>query len=422
MSQTLYALVDCHSFYCSCERVFQPKFKNKPVVVLSNNDGCIVSRSDEAKALGIAMAAPYHQIKEFCQKNKVGVFSSNYPLYGDMSRRVMNTLEEFTTHMEVYSIDEAFLKVKSAKKDDLYSWAVQIRNTVLQNTGIPVGVGIGATRTLAKLANHLAKKNHKKQSVYVLDSESDLAGEMSQVSVSDIWGIGRQSSSKLQEQNIFTAEDLRQASPQLIQKILTINGRKTQDELNGISRIELDDMQSKKNILSSRSFGKKVTDFHELKEAAAFHASHVAEKLRAQNSIAGSITVFIRTNRFSSQPQYYNSATLPLFSGTSSTPKIIKSAHVLLRQIYKKGYEYQKIGIILSDLERRSLAQLDLFSTYDSVKEDQLMKVIDQINAKNGRKTLMFASEGVQKKWQMRQALKSPQYTTSWDDLLEIKI
>lgn len=420
MSTNYFALVDCNSFYCSCERVFQPQLAHKPVVVLSNNDGCIVSRTEEAKALGIGMASPYHQIKDFCKKNRVAVFSSNYALYGDMSRRVMSTLQDFTPQLEVYSIDEAFLTLSANSKDDLQQLAEKIRNTVFRNTGLPVGVGVAPTKALAKLANHLAKKN-KNQGIHMLYDDQNLDEQLSTVGVEDIWGIGRQSASKLQQYDIISALDFKNADPHFIQKLLTISGRKIQDEFRGQSCIELDDMQTKKNILSSRSFGKKVTSIEDLKEAASYHATLVAEKLRTQSSIAGSITLFIRTNRFSHKPQYYNSSTIPLFSGTASTPKIIKHALILLEQIYRKDFEYQKLGIILSDLEKKDSAQMDLFLSNDTSRDDYLMKTIDKINAKNGKATIQFASTGIKKTWQMRQALKSKRYTTSWDELLEVE-
>lgn len=422
MTSKAIALVDCNSFFCSCERVFNPKLKNKPVVVLSNNDGCVVARSDEAKALGIKMGEPFFKIKNFCLKNKVHVFSSNYPLYGDMSRRVMDTLSELSPEIEVYSIDEAFLGLSFRSGPDIFEQAQRIQKQVTQFTGIPVSIGLGPTQVIAKVTNYLAKKNKQNSqgivSYWDYPNSQDLLKE---VPINEVWGIGRRSADKLYMFNIRNAFDLSIANTKLIKKTLGLHGQRIQQELLGtpskslkISNIE------KKQILSSRSFGRVITDIQHLKEALSNHVTTAAQKLREQQSLAGTLSVFLRTSPFQNSPQYYKSSTVHLHPKTSATNKLIGAALLELEKIYKNGYDYKKIGVVLSDFTAKKDEQMDLLSPADDIKTLTLMKTIDAINAKQGGGTLKFASCGVDMFWKMLSEMRSPDYCTKWSDLPKV--
>lgn len=418
----VFALVDCNSFYCSCERVFDPKIRHRPVIVLSNNDGCAVARSDEAKALGIKMGDPFFKIRELCLKNDVAVYSSNYALYGDMSTRVMRTLAEFTPALEIYSIDEAFLSFRGLPVNSLSAYAHQIKNTVYQYTGLPVCVGIGPTKVLAKVANHIAK-THKKQSGGVVDLLAVKVRDhyLKTLPVGKIWGIGSQSTAKLARVGITTALQLQQADETLIQKLLTITGRRILRELNGESCLPLERVEKiKQQIISSRSFGGPVFALAELKEAVASHVSAAAVKLRRQNLVAGSLSVFVQTNPYKAVAQYYNSCTMTLATGSSNTAKLIDIAWRCLSPIYRGGFEYKKAGIILNGLHSRHQVQRNFFTAPDTEKDARRMAVVDQINATHGKGTLAFAACGVQRGWEMRNAMKSPSYTTDWRQLLQV--
>ena len=422
-SDKIFALVDCNSFYCSCERVFQPKLQNKPVIVLSNNDGCAVARSDEAKAVGIQMGDPFFKIKDLVKKHDVKVFSSNYSLYGDMSRRVMQTLALFSPDMEVYSIDEAFLSFKGFERRNLTEYALQIKEKVYQDTGIPVSIGIGPTKVLAKAANKLSKKN-KILTKGVFDIRDPLVQEKALRSfpAEDIWGIGRKSSQKLLNYNIKTALDLRNANEQFIQKLLTIVGRRILQELRGESCLDLEDIKNKKQIISSRSFGRPVTSLQELQEATANHITNACEKLRRQKSATQSLSVFIQTNPFKNTPQYFNSAHATLLSSTCVTNKLIHKAFELLSSIYEKGFEYKKVGVILSSIHPQGSSQLDLFSNFDTPQEINLMRAIDSINEREGKNTVKFAACGIHQFWKMLSQMKTPAYTTRASEFLQVKI
>lgn len=422
MSEKVFALVDCNSFYASCERVFQPSLLKKAVIVLSNNDGCVVARSDEAKRLGIKMGEPFFKIKDQCQKNNVAVFSSNYALYGDMSRRVMRTLNEYTPEMEIYSIDEAFLSFAGFQKSSLTSYGSKIRQEVLQFTGIPVSVGIAPTKVLAKVANHYAKKNkdQTKGVVSIFDFQS-VDSLLKQIEVGDVWGIGRKSAEKLHTMRIKTAYDLKISDERVIQRVLTITGRRIVEELRGQSCISLElSQQDKKQIVSSRSFGRIVKDKTELAESIANHVSTACEKLRKQKCLTKSLLVFVQTNPFKNVPQYYNSATMNLLSGTSATNKLIAHAMKCLDSIYREGFEYKKVGVILMDIQKKDLSQLDLFQLHDSAQDDKLMETLDLVNAIQGRGSLKYAVCGVDMFWKMLSEMKSRHFTTRWADLLEV--
>lgn len=416
------ALVDCNSFYASCERVFNPKLENKPVIVLSNNDGCVVARTDESKKIGIRMGQPYFQIKDICKKHDVKVFSSNYTLYGDMSRRVMRTLSEFIPEMEIYSIDEAFLNFSGFREKDIIECSKEIRRIVLQNTGIPVSIGIGPTKVLSKVANKISKKNKEKsQGVFSILGKDTQDRYLKTFPTEDIWGIGPQSAKKLAQHKIFTAAQLRDSNEYLIQKELTVVGRRIVEELRGISCIDLELIQNdKKQIISSRSFGKPITLIEDLKESIANHITTSFAKLRKQKSIARTIIIFIHTNRFKNTPQYYNSGSIELVSGTSVTNKAIKLAFNTLEKIYRPGFEYKKAGVILADIAPKNLSQLDFFNKHDTDTEDTLMSTIDRINAREGKGSVHFAACGISKFWEMASKMKSQAYTTRWTEIFEV--
>ena len=417
------ALVDCNNFYASCERVFQPALSRQPIVVLSNNDGCVVARSHEAKKLGIPMGAPVFEYKELMEKHNVQVFSSNYALYGDLSQRVMQTLAQFCPDVEVYSIDEAFLSFEGFQ-DDLWAYCTAMRQTVKQWTGIPVSVGIASTKTLAKVANHLAKK--LSTGVFNLQERSpkQVDAILSKIPVSEIWGIGRRSTDKLNRIGIHTALDLKHANDQWIRKHLSIVGLRTVYELRGTACMTLEKhIPSKKNICSSRTFGKPITEKSELYEAVATYACTAAEKLRKQQSAAQSLTVFMGTNRHRPQePQYHNSATYTFAMPTSSSTDLCMGVRYALDRIFKSGYRYRRAGVLLSGLLPSSHVQGNLFTPIQSLQSRVLMPTFDRLNGKYGRRTLFVAATGIGQGWATKVQFKSAGFTTRWGELLEIRI
>ncbi|MCH2534909.1 MAG: Y-family DNA polymerase [Bdellovibrionales bacterium] len=417
------ALVDCNSFYCSCERAFNPGLQSLPVVVLSNNDGCVIARTDEAKALGIAMGVPVFKIKDLIKKHNVKVFSSNFALYGDLSARVMQTLSEFTPELEVYSIDEAFLALNVKNEQQAIELSQEMVRRVYQYTGIPICVGLGPTKVLAKVANRIAKK-HKKQTkgVFSLVHPETRRLQLSRFPVEDIWGVGRKSAAKLQSHNIKTAWQLSQSNEKFIQKLLSIQGRRIVKELNAQACLSMDLIfEPQKNILSSRSFGKPIQELEDLKEAVANHITTAAEKLRRQGSVAGFLSVFIRTSPFKNAPQYFNSATLSLETGTCVTHKLIHKAFLLLESIYKPGFDYKKCGILLGDLRQKAPNQMSFFEQADSPKDEKLMQTLDLINKHYGKNTLKYAACGNNPFWRMLSQMKTKGFTTRWSELIETK-
>ena len=395
------ALVDCNSFYVSCERLFNPKIRKKPVVVLSNNDGCIISRSNEAKALGIKMGEPYFKEKDIIVKNNVQVFSSNYSLYGDLSRRVMRTLKRFNCDMEVYSIDEAFLDLSNYPDDKIEDVGKEIRNVVLQWTGIPTSIGIAKTKTLSKVANHIAKK--KQSGLVSLIGVENIDPILEKVEINDIWGIGRQLTKFYHQNGIYNAKQLKNKSNTWIKKSSNVLSSRTAMELRGISCIDLQTTSSKrKSCVVSRSFGKKVENFQELKEAIAGYSLNASEKIRSESLVTKSITVFIRTSPFQNRYGFYsNSKTIDLPIATNNSIEIVKTALNALETIFKNGYRYQKAGIILSHLSEFTNNK-NLFSCEKDEKINSLMKSIDDTNYRYGRSTLSLASAGVHKKWKSK--------------------
>ncbi len=418
----IFALVDCNNFYASCERLFRPELKEKPIVVLSNNDGCIVARSNEAKALGISMGAPYFKTKALIRRHNVRVFSSNYSLYGDLSHRVMSVLQEMEPEVEIYSIDEAFVSLPAANHQDLTGYAKALKARVEQWVGIPVSIGIAPTKTLAKLANRFAKKNGQYGGVFDLTDHDGIDALLSSVDVGDIWGIGRRSTEKLNRQGILNAFQLKNANDNWLGKHLTVTGLRTAIELRGTSCIPLDSAQpNKKAIISSRSFGQSTGSLAALKEAISTHVSIASKKLRDQNSAAKSMHVFIYTNRFKEDPpQYSGNMTLPLPQASSYTPTLIKHAMQGLERIYKPGYRYNKAGVMVTELVPRDRIQRNLFGQKNR-ENMPLMETVDRINKDWGRNTIRFAVEGLEKSWQMKQSHKSPAYTTSWAEIPEVK-
>ena len=395
------ALIDCNSFYVSCERLFNPKIRKKPVVVLSNNDGCIISRSTEAKALGIKMGEPYFKAKDIIIKNKVEVFSSNYSLYGDLSRRVMRTLKRFNSAIEVYSIDEAFLDLSNFADSEVEKVGKEIRETVLKWTGIPTSIGIAKTKTLSKVANHIAKK--KESGVTSLIGIENIDPILEKVEINDVWGVGRQLTKFYHKNGIYNAKQLKNKSNTWVKKNSNVLGSRTAMELRGVPCIDIETTQSKrKSCVVSRSFGQRIEKYQELKEAVANYCLNASEKIRSESLVAKSITVFVRTSPFQSRFGYYsNSKTIDFAISTNNSIEIVKTALVALDSIFKNGYRYQKAGVMLTGLSNEDGSK-NLFYSEKDEKIKGLMKSIDNTNYRYGRSTLSLASAGVQKRWNMR--------------------
>ena len=421
-----FALVDCNSFYASCEKVFRPDLRNKPVAVLSNNDGIIVARSKEVKEIGIPMGAPFFKVKDLISKYKVHVFSSNYTLYADMSDRVMQILASFAPEIEIYSIDEAFLAFEDLYEKNLTDYARYIKKTVEKWTGIPISVGIGPTKTLAKAANKLAKKIPELDGAFDITDHPQIDEFLEKLKVVDIWGVGRQYSKKLNMCGIYNTRQFRDAPDEWIKKNLTVAGLRTMLELRGQSCIGLESTRkAKKTILRSRSFGKNTGSLMDIQEAVATYASYAGEDLRHEGLAANMVSAFIMTSFFAKSKRYFNKKTIRLSQPTDYTPDIARAARNALEQIYRDGYSYQKAGVVLTGLVPASERQLNLFekSKADNFKyENNLMQTIDSINAKWGRSTLKTASEGLKKGWKMKRQLVSKRFTTSWDELLRVNI
>ncbi len=415
------ALVDCNSFYVSCEKLFNPKLINKPVVVLSNNDGCIISRSNEAKALGIKMGEPYFKAKDIILKNKVYVFSSNYSLYGDLSRRVMRTLKRFNSELEIYSIDEAFLDLSNFSDNEVEDVGKEIRNIVLKWTGIPTSIGIAKTKTLSKIANHIAKK--KQSGVTSLIGIKNIDPILEKIDINDVWGVGKQLTKFYYKNGIYNAKQLKNISNTWIKKSSNVLSSRTAMELRGISCIKLEKTLSKrKSCIVSRSFGKRVEHFQELKEAVANYCLNASEKIRSESLVAKAITVFIRTSPFQRNSNYYSSSkTMDFPIATNNSIEIVKTAVLILNNIFKNGYRYQKAGIMLTGLHNDD-KEKNLFSSEKDEKINNLMRSIDNTNYKYGRSTLSLASAGVQKKWNMRKEYSSKIDTADFYCLPKIRV
>jgi len=415
------ALVDCNSFYVSCERLFNPKIRKKPVVVLSNNDGCIVSRSNEAKALVIKMGEPYFKAKYIIIKNNVQVFSSGYSLYGDISQRVMETLSSFSSEVEIYSIDEAFLGLNGFENYELKTYCNHIRQTINKWVGIPVSIGVGPTKTLSKIANNLAKKNSNYKGVCILENKIEIKKALQQTSIEDVWGIGRRLSIFLKKHNINTAHHFSEMDRGWIRKNMGVVGEKTYLELNGVSCLDLDLVPSdKQSCCVSRSFSRPIEKLFDLEESISTYGSRVSEKIREEGLVAESMSIFVLTNHFNRrEKQYSNSIKLHLPFPTNNSIKIVKRSLEGIRKIYRPGYKYKKAGIILYGLSRQNVTKglLD----YDREASDSIMQTIDKINNRYGGETIKIASEGIKKIWRMKRENVSPCYTTRFDELVEVK-
>jgi len=414
------ALIDCNSFYVSCERLFNPKIINKPVVVLSNNDGCVISRSTEAKKIGIKMGEPYFKVKELVKKKNVYIFSSNYALYGDLSRRVMKTLKSFSDKIEIYSIDEAFIDLSHVQDKEIENYGKEIRERILRWTGIPTSVGISNTKTLSKVANHIAKKN-KSGVIYLKENIDEY---LKNFYISDIWGVGKQLSKLYIKNGIDTAYKLKNISNSWVKKSTNVSGAKTVMELRGISCINLETHETKrKSCCVSRSFGKKVESLEKLQESVTTHCLNAAEKIRHDNQITRSITIYIRTSPFDQNKKYYsNSMTIDLPVATSNSLELVKAAINGLKKIYKYGHLYQKTGITLSKLTESSENELNLLAPILENKSQTLMKAIDFTNAKYGRNAISIAQAGINNSWKMKREHFSRIDTASFDFLPKIRI
>lgn len=421
------AIVDCNSFYAACERVFHPSLHGRPVVVLSNNDGCIVSRTDEAKALGVKMAGPYYEAKEILEEHKVAVFSSNYHLYGDMSWRVMETLRMLVPHVEVYSVDEAFVDLDGIPESAMWDYGLHIRNTVEQWTGLPVSVGIAPTKTLAKVANHIAKKNKiaTKGTVALITME-EINHALENTPVQDVWGVGYRSSEKLKWFGIDTAWKLRNMSEEWAHKNLGgVVGTRLIKELHGEPCIQMKNpLETKRMIATTRMFGKPVSELKDLKEAVATYTTRAAEKLRRQGGAARMINVFVVTNDYTTSYEY-NPRTTGLYStlpmATSLTNDLIAHAIPLVEQLYKKGSRYLKAGVMLSGIVPDDAVQYNLFEPPSQKNLHSLMNAVDNVNFSMRDDVVKFAAAGTKKNWKMRQEMRSPRYSTRWDEMKTVK-
>ena len=413
------ALADCNNFYASCERVFNPTLKNKPVVVLSNNDGCIIARSNESKQLGIKMGEPVFKAREIIEKHNVNVFSTNFALYGDMSKRVMTLLASLSPEIEIYSIDEAFMNLAGIKK--CFEIGLHMRDTVKKHTGIPISIGIASTKTLAKVANHCAKRFTKK-GVYVLKRKDHISEILKSMPVSKLWGVGSRYSKMLRSYGVDNAHEFVSLDEKWVLEKMTVMGLRIQRELKGESCISMDINPSpKKNICTSRSFGVKVRDFQSLKESISSHAARCAEKLRSEKGCARYVSVVIKTNPFSDSDYYCGYKSSSFDVPTNDTLDIINAAENILRSIYKKGLEYKKSGVIVGDIIPQNQVQLNLFDMDEKrIKRKKLDSTVDIINQAMGRSTIHIGSQGIAKNWQLKREKLSPCYTTKWDDLLTI--
>lgn len=417
----MFALVDCNNFYASCQRVFNPGLNGQPVVILSNNDGCVIARSNEAKALDIPMGAPAFQYEKMFREKNVHVFSSNYALYGDMSNRVMKTLGEFTPDQEIYSIDESFLKFKGFDLFDLTEYGRSIHRRVLQCTGIPVSVGIAPTKALAKIANRIAKKFPERTgSAYVIDSEDKRIKALQWVAIKDVWGIGRQHAERLMGIKIYTAYDFTQLPDAWVQKNMSIVGLRLKRDLSGLPTLDFEDIQPKKNIATTRSFEGMISDYEQLRERVATYVAACSEKLRRENSNCSLVTVFLKTNKHRRDlPDYNPTLSIGTNFPTQSTFELNKFAQGVLKIIYKEGYMYKKAGVIFSALSTNDCRQLNAF-TDENPKHHDLMQVMDSINAKMGSSTIGLAGQDIKRKWKMKRERLSPNYTTQWEDVISV--
>ncbi len=417
----MFALVDCNNFYASCERVFRPNLNGKPVVVLSNNDGCVIARSNEAKTFGIPMGAPAFKFKEVFEKQNIHVFSSNYALYGDMSNRVMNLLSAYSPDIEIYSIDEAFLQFKGFDNFDLQSYCENIKKTVDKGTGIPISIGVAPTKALSKVANRVAKKfPDRTGGVYIIDSEEKRIKALKWLAIGDVWGIGRQHTKRLQFLNIKTGFDFINLPDAMVRKQMSVVGLRLKHELEGKQTLKLDKVKTKKAIATTRSFDKMYSDYETIRERISTFAVSCAEKLRKQKSSCNLIMVFIHTNGFRKDlPQYRKNIMIQTSYPTNSSIDIVKLAIKGLDSIYKKGYQYKKAGVIVMGITPENQKQLSLF-TEENPKHHKLMECVDRLNWKIGQNKVKLGSQSLGRQWKMKQEKLSPRYTTQIDEIINI--
>ena len=419
----MYALVDCNNFYVSCERVFQPQLNGKPVVVLSNNDGCIISRSNEAKALGIPMGAPEFQVRDLIKQHDIRVFSSNYALYGDLSHRVMKILENYTPNVEVYSIDEAFLNFSGMTILDLNVYGAEIQHRILKWLSIPIGIGFAPTKALSKVANKIAKKfPERTNGVYVIDTEEKRIKALKWTKIEDVWGIGFRLTKKMQARNIKTAYDFTLPyNEAFIRKEMGVVGMCLKYELEGKSVLEMEEPKAKKNIAVTRSFEKDITDFNELKERVVTFASVCSEKLRKQNSCCNVVTLYLRKDPFNANGEKYSFYRMQTLSFPSNTSfSISQTAIMMLKDLYQEGTAYKKAGVMVSEIVPSSQRQFMLFDE-ENPKYQKLMEVMDAVQAKTGERKLRLASQDLKRTWKMKQNHLSNRYTTNFNELIEVQ-
>ncbi len=417
----MFALVDCNNFYASCERVFRPNLRNKPIVVLSNNDGCVIARSNEAKVLGVPMGAPAFKHRELFLANKINVFSSNFALYGDMSSRVMNILSTFTPDIEIYSVDEAFLNLSGFEMFNLEAYGKEINYKVTKSTGISISVGIAPTKSLTKVATRIAKKfPNKTKGVYIIDTEEKRIKALKWIKVGDVWGIGRRHEKRLIAKGIKTAYDFTQLSDVWVKKHMAIVGIRLKKDLEGIPTIKMEDVKRKKSIATTRTFERNHTDIADIQERVSTFAVICAEKLRKQKSACNAILVFLHTNGYRKELQQYGrSIVVKTDYPTNSSIDIVKYAVKGLKAIYKEGYQYKKAGVIVMDLTPENQHQLNLFLK-ENPKHKALMKVVDDLNQSIGQKKLKLACQDLGRTWKMKQEKLSPRYTTRLDEIITI--
>lgn len=420
----MFALVDCNNFYASCERAFNPYWNGRPVVVLSNNDGCVIARSNEAKKIGIKMGVPAHQIRTEIEQYNIGVFSSNYTLYGDMSNRVMSMLSSYSPNVEIYSIDECFLDFSGFGLYDLKTYGEGIVQSVTKGTGIPVSMGIALTKTLAKVANKFAKKHKGYKGVCIIDTEEKRIEALKRTEISDVWGIGHRHTKRLEQYGVYSAYDFAQMPKAWVRQQMTVVGERTWKELNGEPCIDMEQIApAKKQICTSRAFGQTIADIEGLKEAVSSFASICAGKLRKQKSCAQSLMVFIHTNNFREDlPQYFKNCVIKLPVPTNSTPEIVHYAIAALLNIYRKGYYFKKAGVILMDIVPDNAILQNIFDVVDREKHKKLMEVVDRLNNGFSRNNLFLAVQDGRRKWKLKQELLSPCYTTKLNDIIKIKL
>lgn len=417
----MFALIDCNNFYASCERVFRPDLIGKPVVVLSNNDGCVIARSNEAKACGVPMGAPAFEFEKMFAQHKVNVFSANFALYGDMSQRVMNILSEYTDEMEIYSIDEAFLKLDDCSYKSLKACGVDMQRKVTKWTGVPISVGIAPTKALAKVANKIAKKYQKRTSnVFIINSEERRIKSLKWLAIEDVWGIGRKHAKRLKAINVNNAYEFTLLDDQWVKKNMSVVGLRLKHDLMGIPTLDIDTFGAKKNIATTRSFERNYTELSEVSERVTTFAVSCAEKLRRQKSCCNAIMVFIHTNGHRAElPQYSRNIVVKLPFATNSGIELAQFATKALEKIFKPGYHYKKAGVIVMDFIPENTVQLKMFDN-SNPKHIPLMKSIDIINATYGQQKVRLASQDMGRVWKMKQERLSPRYTTNLDDVITI--